>query len=174
MIWMPNIWRFLPTKYGETKQMSKVNFQPPISGKDLKLPDLPPEEQPASDPLPKITHAKSEQKAHNAQKNCIKTTKNMSTDASRQRVTSHSEKKSSFKLFGKALIKNIKDSFQHHHAFSKAGNKKQSLSRADAPVTEEHKSPSRADWLESGLKKSPLAKKLLKASLSRFKTKKNC
>jgi hypothetical protein len=98
----------------------------------------------------------------------------MSTDASRQRVTSHSEKKSSFKLFGKALIKNIKDSFQHHHAFSKAGNKKQSLSRADAPVTEEHKSPSRADWLESGLKKSPLAKKLLKASLSRFKTKKNC
>ena len=144
--------------------MRKVDLPAPVSGKDQNLSNLSPEKKPASDPLPKITHAKSEQKAQNAQKNCIKTTQTMSAHPSRQHVASQSKKKSSFKFFGKTLIKNIKDSFQHHHSFSKAGTQKQSSLRADAILIQEYQLTSpdktKVDWLESGLKKIPIGQKI--------------
>ena len=144
MMQTPNIWRFLPTEYGEAKQMNKVNFQTPISGKDLKLPDLPPEEQPASDPLPKIAHAKSEQKAHDAQKNCIKTTKTMSANASRQHVVSQSEKKSKFSRFATSLINHIKGRNNKSNSFSKFEFKKERSSNIN-PLTFKENKPRTAD-----------------------------
>ena len=121
--------------------MSKVNFQPPISGTDLKLPDLPPEEQPASDSLPKITHARSEQKAHNAQKNCIKTTQTMSANASRQHVVSQSEKKSKFSRFATSLINHIKGSNNKSNLFSKFEFKKERPSNINPLIFKENETP---------------------------------
>ena len=135
---MQNIWRFLPTEYGKAERMSQVDSKRPISGRDLNLPDLPPE-QPASDLPLKITHAKSEQKARDAQRRCSKTTKKMSPDISRQHVATELEKKSSSVHWGKSLINNIKDKFRHSTGLSKRERQSRFSSAGDAMLKKEYK-----------------------------------
>ena len=117
--------------------MRKVDLPAPVSGKDQNLSNLSPEKKPASDPLPKITHAKSGQKAHNAQKNCIKTTQTMSAHASRQHVVSQSEKKSKFSRFATSLINHIKGSNNKSNSFQKFEFKKERPSNINPLIFKE-------------------------------------
>jgi hypothetical protein len=141
MMEMPNIWCFLPTKYEEKKQMETVRFQIPISGKDLKSPKSPLEEKPASDPLPKITHAKSEQKAHSAQRRCSKAAKKMSPDLSQQYVTTELKKKTFSTQWGKSLINHIKDKFRHSTGLPKQESQRKFSSAADGLLIKEPEIP---------------------------------
>lgn len=117
--------------------MGKVHFQTPISGSHLNLPDLPPES--SAESTPEVIHAKSEQKGFSALKNCSETTKKMSSDASRQHVTSQSEKKYSFSLFGKSLIKSIKNTFRHSTPISRRDSESKPSLLVDRLLTTEQK-----------------------------------
>ena len=102
--------------------MNKVNFQTPISGKDLKLPDLPPEEKPASDPLPKIAHAKSKHGVENILKRNFDLFRKISIGKSRAHVSMELDKKNGTRPNEESSTGHIKTRTQKTVSFSKSDN----------------------------------------------------
>ena len=119
--------------------MSKVNFQAPISGKDLQLPDLPPEEQPASDPLPQVTHAKSKTGVENILKRGIDLFRKVSTDKSRAHVRLELDKKIGARPNEESSTVHIKTRTQKTVSFSKSGYNKQAAVKSEPLPVRENK-----------------------------------
>lgn len=123
--------------------MSKVNFQTPISSKDLQLPDLPPEEQPASDPLPKITHAKSKRGVENILKHSLDLFRKLSTHKSRVHVDMKLDKKNGASQNEESSTVHIKTRTQKKVSFSKSDPKNQPRMQNELNLA----------YLKNGLKK---------------------
>ena len=119
--------------------MSKVNFQPPISGKDLQLPDLPPEEQPASDSLPKITHAKSKHGGENILKRGVDLFRRISIGKSRAHVNMELDKKIGTQPNEESSTGHIKTRTQKTVSFSKSGHNNQPAVKSEPSSVRENK-----------------------------------
>ncbi len=118
--------------------MSKVNFQTPISCKDLKLPDLPPEEQVASDTLPKITHAKPKRELENILKRGIDSFRKVSTGKSRAHVSMELDKKIGARPNEESSIGHIRMRTQKTVSFSKSGYNNQTAVRSEPSAVREN------------------------------------
>ncbi len=103
--------------------MSKVNSQTLISGKDLQLPALPDEEQSTSDPLPKITHAKSKHGVENILKRSVDLFRKISIGKSRAHVSMELDKKIGTKPNEESSTGHIKTRTQKKVSFSKSSHK---------------------------------------------------
>jgi hypothetical protein len=115
--------------------MSKVNIQTSIQVNSSGTTDLPPKSLADS----KVIHAKSENKARNAQRRCSKTAKKMSPDLSQQHVATELRKKSSSTHWGKSLIKNIKDTFRRSTGLPKQESQSKFSSVAEGMLIKEPK-----------------------------------
>ena len=118
--------------------MKNVNFQTPISGKDLKLPDLPPEEPPASDPLPKITHAKSERVGENILERGIDLFRKISAGKSRAHVRMELDKNIGARPNEKSSTVHIKTRTQKTVSFAKSGYNNQTAVRSEPSAVREN------------------------------------
>jgi len=136
--------------------MDKTSFPTQISGMHLKFPELPAEDT-SIEGKPSVVHKKSAQKGFDALKNCSETKKTISPETSRRHVELQSQKKSSLSLFGKSLIKNIKDIFRPSSEFTRGETQKKHSLQRDGLLVPEYKfvSPEQTNvnYLEHGLKK---------------------
>ena len=118
--------------------MSKVNFQTPISGKDLKLPNLPRDEQVASGTLPKITHAKSRRGLENILKRGVDSFRKVSAGKSRAHVSMELNKKIGTGPNEASSIGHIKTRTQKTVSFSKSGHNNQTAVQSESSAVREY------------------------------------
>ena len=139
--------------------MSKVNFQPPISGKDLQLPDLPPEDQPGSDSMPRITHAKSKHGGENILKRGVDLFRKVSTGKSRAHVSMELDKKIGARSNEESSTVHIKTRTQKTVSFSKSGHNNQ-------PAVKNESLPARKNkvWTRDELNVTYLTNGLIKVA----------
>ncbi len=125
--------------------MSKVNSQTLISGKDLQLPELPElsessglqSKRPASDSLPKITHAKSKHGGENILKRSVDLLRKISIGKNRAHVSMELDKKIGTKPNEESSTGHIKTRTQKKVSFLKSGhNNLPAVKSERAPVSE--------------------------------------
>ncbi len=119
--------------------MSKVNFQPPISGQELKSPDLPTEKKPASDSSAKITHAKSKHGGENILKRSVDLFRRISIGKSRVHVNMELDKKIGTRPNEESSTGHIKTRTQKTVSFSKSGHNNQPAVKSEPSSVRESK-----------------------------------